>query len=171
MCFQETQINYVTYFLRFLLLWPLEGRIYLAYIPWLTVHWKKPRQELSAGSWRQALHQKPWRSVAYSFASPSILSLLSCTCQDPMPVDAISHINQQSKNFPTDFFHSPIWWIQFHWHLLFLDGCSFCQVDEILASIMCEYLHLYFSGKLASTFFYFILMLVSYALPHAQWWW
>lgn len=97
---------------------------------------------------------------------PTVLHLLAhsvcfpvhawITCPRMWPPTLISN-----QKLPHRLFHSSIWWIQFHWHL-FLDGCSFCHVDKMLTSIICEYfLHLYFSGKLASIFLFLFHPYVS----------
>ena len=51
---------------------------------WLNirVHWEMSGQELKAGTWRQELKQRPWRSAVYWLASHGFLNLLSYTPQD-----------------------------------------------------------------------------------------
>lgn len=42
-------------------------------------------QELKAGTWKQALKQRPWSCAAYWLAFHSLLSLFSCTLEDQLP--------------------------------------------------------------------------------------
>ena len=73
----------------------------------LTVYQGKSRQRLKAGSWRQELMQKPWRSAAYWLASRGFLSWLSDTVQGHLPRGwhhpqwtVPSHIDQKPRKCP-----------------------------------------------------------------------
>jgi hypothetical protein len=49
------------------------------------------RNSHRAGTWRQELMQKPWRSAVYWLAFPSLHSLLSYRTQDYQPRDGTIH--------------------------------------------------------------------------------
>jgi hypothetical protein len=61
-----------------------EERIYSAYTStWLFItKGSQDRNSNRAGTWRQALMHRPWRSTAYWLASCGLLSLLSYGTQD-----------------------------------------------------------------------------------------
>jgi hypothetical protein len=70
-----------------------EEKVYSAYTSILLFITKgsQDRNSHRAGTWRRELRQRPRRSVAYWFASPGLLSLLSYRSQDYQPRDGTTH--------------------------------------------------------------------------------
>ena len=70
-----------------------EGRVCLAYASTSLsiIKESQDRDSNRAGTWRQELMQRPWRSAAYRLASHGLLNLLSYKIQDHQPRDTITH--------------------------------------------------------------------------------
>jgi hypothetical protein len=76
-----------------------EERVYSVYTSMLLFITKRSQDRHShmAGTWRQELMQKLWKSAAYWIASPGLLSLLSYRTQDYQPRDGTTH---QGPSYP-----------------------------------------------------------------------
>ena len=70
-----------------------EERVYSAYTSTLLFITKgsQDRNSHRAGTWRQELMQRPWRSAAYWLASPGFLHLISYRTQDYQSRDSTTH--------------------------------------------------------------------------------
>lgn len=72
--------------------------------------------EDKAGTWRQGLKQRPWRSAAYWLDSCGLLNLLFYTTQERLPRGGtvLSGLCSPTLNINQEMFHRcdyrPIWW-------------------------------------------------------------
>jgi hypothetical protein len=81
-----------------------EERVYSAYTPALLFITKglQNRNSHRAGTWRQELMQRPWKSATYWLASPGLLSLLSYSTRDYQPRDGTTHSGLGPRPFSLD---------------------------------------------------------------------
>jgi hypothetical protein len=106
-----------------------EEKVYSAYTSTLLfiTKWSQDRNSCRVGPWRQELVQRPWRSAAYWFASPDLLSLLSYRTQDYQPRDSTTH------NGPFHLDHKlrkcPYSWIS--WRHFLKGGSFLCENSNL----------------------------------------
>jgi hypothetical protein len=79
--------------------------VYLAYssTSQFIIEGSQDRNSSRAGTWRQELMQRPWRSTANWLPFHGLLNLLSYTTQDYQPRDGTTHHGLRYKLPPSGF--------------------------------------------------------------------
>ena len=131
----------------------------LAYISVFIIKGSQDKNSSRAGSWRQELMQRPWRSVAYWLALHNLLSWLfihprtASLGRVAITTKSWTLFHQSLiKKMPYRLVYSPILWKTFSQLRLLSDDSSLCQVDIKLVSTLTQ--------KWFSVFIYFISALV-----------
>ena len=109
-----------------------EERVYLAHMSTalFIIEGNQDRNSHRAGTWRQELVQRPWRSTLYWPASPDLLSLLSYRTQNQTRGGTTHNGLDHPKSFTNYDNYSCISWRHFPTLGSFLSGASsLCQVD------------------------------------------